>query len=368
MSPSRSGVRRLFVCLALASASLVPMGLAPSGAAAQTVQLPIPQIQTGPRGVTITPMPGVTPAVQIPNEILGAVAGMVAPPPAASAPAPQPGWGAAAAPGWGAPPPPAPAAPAAPPPAWGPSPAPSPAPTGAPRTYGVFVGISDYPSANDLPHVADDARRMQRAFLNAGVIQPVDSVVLTDHMATRRATADAVERFSRRMRPEDTLVFFFSGHGNQVADRDGDERDGQDETIVFVDGPMLDDEVARMLQGPGREFVALDSCYSGGFANDVARLPNSVGFYASAEDQVSYVAPEYSAGGYLSYFLAQNITRNGGRAVPMWELQRDLQSDFDQSGASQRQRLTVGVSRGVNTRTALLGAPAGGAPVVVAQR
>lgn len=355
MSPcSRSGIWRYFAVFALVGALL-----SPAGASAQQ-GLPLPQIQTGPNGVVVTPMPGVTPAVQIPNDILNALGGMLAPPPggaAPAAPAPAPAPAPQAPPMFGVPAAPAPA----------PTPAPGVAPTGAPTTYGVFVGITDYPSANDLPHVAEDARRMQRAFLNAGLVNPANSVVLTDHQATRANVADAVERFGRRMTAQDTLVFFFSGHGNQVPDDNRDEADGQDETIVFVDGSIRDDELAQMLNLPGRELVALDSCYSGGFATDVARLPNSVGFYASAEDQVSYVAPEYNAGGYLSYFFAQAVTRSGGRPLAMWELQRDLSADYEQSGAAQRQRLTVGVSRSVNTRTVLLEAPSA-SPVMVAQR
>lgn len=198
-------------------------------------------------------------------------------------------------------------------------------------------------------------------------MQPTDTVVLTNSNATRGNVANAIDRFQRAARPEDTLVFFFSGHGNQVPDRDRDEADGTDETILLADGTLSDDELASLLSnGPARDFVALDSCYSGGFARDLARLPNSVGFYASREDQVSYVASEYQAGGYLSYHLAQNITRMGGRPIPMWELQRDLRTDFDRSGATQRQELTVGVSRMVNTRTVLFDTPTSGTPVMVA--
>jgi len=270
--------------------------------------------------------------------------------------------------------PPAPRAPAptpapAPNPTFDPPPAPSPAPSqGTGRVYGVFVGISDYATANDLPFCADDAHRVQRAFLNAGLIEPQDSVVLTDRAATRANVGNALERFNRVAGPDDTIVFFFSGHGNQIADQDGDEADGSDETILLYDGAVSDDELHGILSpGSGRDFVALDSCYSGGFARDLARLPNSAGFYASREDQLSYVADEYQAGGYLSYFLAQNITRMGGRDIPMWELQRDLRSDFADSGASQRQELTVAVSRRVNTRTVLFDAP-DERPVMVAQR
>eukprot|EP00842_Homolaphlyctis_polyrhiza_P005993 jgi/Hompol1/6395/HPOL_000851-RA len=51
--------------------------------------------------------------------------------------------------------------------------------------------------------------------------------------------------------PGDSLVFQFSGHGSQVADLDGDEDDGLDETICPVDfeknGMIVDDEMNRIL-------------------------------------------------------------------------------------------------------------------------
>lgn len=310
----------------LAALSLgVGLSLATASAGAQ--DLPTPRVERHAGGITITLMPGVTPSLHVP-----------------------------------APLPPAPAAPSAPPAAPPAAPVePTPRPSsalGGPRLFGVFVGITDYASANDLPFCAEDARRMQRAFLNVGLMQVEHTAVLTDQAATRANVTSALDRFSRQAGAGDTVVFFFSGHGNQIPDQDGDELDGTDETLLLADGALTDDELSALLaRGAARDFVALDSCYSGGFQRDLARLPDSVGFYASAEGQVSYVADEYSAGGYLSYHLAQNITRMGGRPIPMWELQRDLAADFERSEASQRQHLTVGLSRGVNTHTVLLDAP-----------
>ena len=319
--------------------------------------IPIPSVERGPNNtVTITLTPD-GPPINVPVPSLPQAPGAPAPwAPTPWAPAPQ-------APAPQAPAPAAPAPQAAPPfavptlpPAANPATPATPGQGG--QLYGVFVGITDYPSANDLPFCADDAHRVQRAFLNAGLMRSEDTVVLTDHAATRTNMANAIERFNRMAGPNDTLVFFFSGHGNQIPDQDGDEADGTDETILLADGPVTDDEMRALLEpGQARDFVALDSCYSGGFASDIARLGNSVGFYASREDQVSYVAGEFQAGGYLSYYLAQNINRMGGRPIPMWELQRDLRSDFDQSGTTQRQELTVGVSRSVNTRTVLFDTP-----------
>ena len=355
------------LALLLVTAALLLTGSA--SAQGRIFGVPLPQVQRGPNAsVTITVAPGITPAVRFGLPGAGAARPGAAAPvaPVVAAPALDPALDPALEP---APEPDTrsntPWIPegglAAPPTAAAPS-------LGAGHVYGVFVGISHYPSANDLPFCATDAQRVQRAFLNSGVIRGQDSVVLTDGAATRAAVGNALERFQRLARPNDTVVFFFSGHGGQVPDRDGDEADGTDETIVLADGAVTDDELRELLApGPARDFIALDSCYSGGFAGDLAHLNNSVGFYASAEDQLSYVASEYRAGGYLSYYLAQNINRMGGRDIPMWELQRDLRTDFEDSGASRRQELTVNVSRSVNTRTVLFDTPTNSA-VTVARR
>ncbi len=387
MTHPRSWIRTL--CITLFAGSML---LAPVASAQDSIfGFPIPRVEQGPnRSITITIAPGVLPAINVPappvrrtdpsrTNLPPAQRPPVYRPPVYQPPVQQRPVDQPALNPWGAPTP-GPRAPAAqlPPPRTPPPFAVPAAPTDGPgaapalglgtgRTYGVFVGITDYPNANNLPFCAEDARRVQRAFLNAGM-RAQDSVVLTDAAATRGNIANALNRFNRVAGPNDTVVFFFSGHGGQTADQNGDEADGTDETIVFVDGAITDDELQSLLRpGQARDFVALDSCYSGGFAQDLARLNNSVGFYASREDQLSYVAPEYQAGGYLSYYLAQNITRMGGRAVPMWELQRDLRADFDESGTSSRQELTVGVSRSVNTRTVLFDAPSD-RPTVVAQR
>jgi hypothetical protein len=341
-------IRRSFGALCVLAASMVP-----GAASAQDTfgGLPLPRIEQGPRGITITPMPGVLPVIHLPVQLPGA----------RTMPLPVPPFGQPTAQPTAAPAPTAPSPfPAAPAP-FPAAPAPFPAPGAAPmapstggRVVGVFAGISDYTTASDLPFCASDAARVQQAFVNAGIMDPMDSVVLADHQATRGSIANAIERMSRRLQPGDTLVFFFSGHGSQRADHDGDEGDGQDETIELADGAMTDDELTQLLQAAQhRSFVALDTCYSGGFARDIGRLNDSVGFYASREDQLSYVADEYQAGGYLSYYLAEEVQRSQGRPLSTWQLQQGIAQGFQRSGAANRQELTVGTSRSVSAQTVL---------------
>ena len=71
--------------------------------------------------------------------------------------------------------------------------------------------------------------------------------------------------------PGDTVYIHFSGHGSQVEDRNGDESDGLDESILPYDArtgevpDSTDDELGALLTGlrTDRAWVVLDSCHSG---------------------------------------------------------------------------------------------------------
>jgi hypothetical protein len=56
------------------------------------------------------------------------------------------------------------------------------------------------------------------------------------------------------LRPGDSLVFHFSGHGSQQRDTSGEEADGLNETICPADfraaGEIVDDELNRLLVNP----------------------------------------------------------------------------------------------------------------------
>ncbi|KAG1854416.1 peptidase C14, caspase domain-containing protein [Suillus subalutaceus] len=80
-----------------------------------------------------------------------------------------------------------------------------------------------------------------------------------------------MRRLAFYARAGDSMFFYFSGHGGQVRDLDGDEVDGYDEFICPVDyqqsGVINDDEIHEIMVKPlaaGSRLTALfDSCHSG---------------------------------------------------------------------------------------------------------
>ena len=179
------------------------------------------------------------------------------------------------------------------------------------RVFAVMVGISDYPgSENDLPFTAEDARKMQQTLAREGVLA-TDSVVLLDSQATRAGVRAAFQRVAAAAGPDDLFLFFYSGHGGQERGTvSAIEPDGKDETIYLYDGELKDDEMARMFEQVHARtaLLALDSCFSGGFARDVVSHPGVMGLFSSEEDLTSAVADKFQAGGYLSHFIQTGLS------------------------------------------------------------
>lgn len=136
----------------------------------------------------------------------------------------------------------------------------------------LIIGIADYDGEeNDLRFTGNDAVRIaDLAIRNLGF--PPEGVHL---VRDKEATRDNIIRIFRqeligKTGPGDRVLFFFSGHGSQVPDFDGDEDDGLDEVLVTVDWTsepryVGDDDLASLLdQLEGRDVLVLvDSCHSG---------------------------------------------------------------------------------------------------------
>jgi metacaspase-1 len=98
-------------------------------------------------------------------------------------------------------------------------------------------------------------------------------------LLTKAATADALtsalEDAAKKLESGDMLLATFSGHGGQVPDANGDERDRMDETWVLYDRQMVDDELYALLGAfkPGvRIALFSDSCHSGTVAREAVDL------------------------------------------------------------------------------------------------
>jgi hypothetical protein len=166
----------------------------------------------------------------------------------------------------------------------------------------VLVGVSDYLHLDvDLRGPANDIALMREALLARGVA-PAAITLLGEGGAvpTRAAILGALDHLAADSAPGDTALFYFSGHGTQAPDRDGDEQGGMDEVFLpadargwsasagAVENGITDDELrarAVAILARGARLVSiLDACHSGtGFralgGQGVARavLPDALG-------------------------------------------------------------------------------------------
>ncbi|NNE60025.1 MAG: caspase family protein [Woeseia sp.] len=89
-------------------------------------------------------------------------------------------------------------------------------------------------------------------------------------LKTKQATTDnvinAIRGAAKELQAGDTFLMTYSGHGAQVEDLSGDERDGEDETWCLYDRMFLDDEQCELYAEFRRGvkiLVLSDCCHSG---------------------------------------------------------------------------------------------------------
>ncbi|RDX49463.1 hypothetical protein OH76DRAFT_1483123 [Lentinus brumalis] len=144
------------------------------------------------------------------------------------------------------------------------------------RRKALCIGINYKGQPNELYGCINDARNVVK-FLRRHGYKSEDIVLLTDDTTdprsrpTRANILDAMHWLVKSAQPNDSLFFHYSGHGGQVKDRDGDERDGFDEIIFPLDhkrsGYIVDDLMHTIMVKKlpvGCRLTALfDSCHSG---------------------------------------------------------------------------------------------------------
>ena len=189
------------------------------------------------------------------------------------------------------------------------SPSAPPSPIEQPRGAGgvhraLLVGIDVYsafkPAAGappprnwqDLDGAVRDGEGIAALLTGKFGFAPEHLAILTDKAATRAAILDALAKLAAATQPDDVVLFYYAGHGSQVANSlASDEPDGLDESLVPADSragaaDIRDDELrdalGAILDKTPRLTVILDSCHSGsgtrglGKARSIAPDPRDV--------------------------------------------------------------------------------------------
>ena len=144
------------------------------------------------------------------------------------------------------------------------------------RRKALLIGIGAYQSVGRLIGPVSDVKAMRAFVTDVLGYDERDVMLLLDAKATRSGILGTMEEWLiDGTGPGDEVFIYFSGHGWQQLDTNGDEPDRYDETLVPVDvtvradhtvaGMITDDEIAAMLARlDGRRInVVVDSCHAG---------------------------------------------------------------------------------------------------------
>ena len=216
----------------------------------------------------------------------------------------------------------------------------------------LLIGVGDYKLPNnDLPGIDRDVAAMQRVAGHMG-FAPGQIKILADRSATSRAIKSAIENWLiKGAGSGDRILFYFSGHGSQVRDRNSDEPDGRDEVLLPHDfgvgnntltRTLVDDEFqAYIRQMRASEiYIIVDACHSGTASKQWRKaigtakarifvypeIGDGAGHFGDAEDSTAKSNISYAAVGacqdhQLSYgdntggFFTQNLARGMDRAA-----------------------------------------------------
>ncbi len=147
--------------------------------------------------------------------------------------------------------------------------------------YALVVGVNECPNFQLAEGVAPrplrgaeaDAQAMAATLEKQFGFARSNIVLLQGDKATHEAVTTVFLRLQQQARPDDCVVFHFSGHGTQLPDRAplDETADRLDEALCLADATqsgknlLVDDELGRLLEGIDAERVTviLDCCHAG---------------------------------------------------------------------------------------------------------
>ena|GEM_PF-3791361 len=150
-----------------------------------------------------------------------------------------------------------------------------------------------------------------------------------------------LNKFKDKLKPGDTLVFFFSGHGSTVKDNDKDEqlpdaKTEDDEVMVgknntFVTDDQLAEKLKEIAVDSVTTMVILDSCASGGMWGGKGDLNTVKNIYLLASiDEVTLRCGLFDFTKVLSEGLKGDADSNNDGKITMEEIFKYIDDKHEQ--------------------------------------
>lgn len=149
--------------------------------------------------------------------------------------------------------------------------------------HALLIGINKYsnlPPHYQLSGCTNDIEIMARILEENFGFPESNIKKLRDEEATREGILAALGALTERIAENDIAVIHYSGHGSQIRDREGDEPDGWDETIVpndsgrgsYPNRDITDDEIyvwlLELTEKTPHVTLIFDCCNSGTISRD----------------------------------------------------------------------------------------------------
>jgi hypothetical protein len=170
-----------------------------------------------------------------------------------------------------------------------------------PRIRAVLVGVDEYARA-DIPSLrgcVNDVALVRQLLKQYLGVPNEDIRVVVNRRATKQNILRRLFATIERAEPGDVVVFYFSGHGSQIRDRDGDElADGLDELICPYDMDwdrgtyLLDDDLDAIFAATPPEIVLeafFDCCFWGAGPRELLSEPRP----QTLRTDVRYLPPPF---------------------------------------------------------------------------
>ena len=206
-----------------------------------------------------------------------------------------------------------------------------------PRKLALLVGINNY-SSQPLRGCVNDVELQRHLLIHRFGFNPKDIYTLTDEQATRQGILEAFEEhLIKQAKPEDVVVYHYSGHGSRVLDPD---------PIIFEPGKE------NKLNGT---FVPVESSLpvgypqQGGVVKDIMGHTLFLLMSALQSENFTAVLDSCFSGAATRRFKVR--ARDGGRNIKISPLEKEYQEKWlSRLGWSRKEfvrRYRQGVAKGV---------------------
>jgi len=156
----------------------------------------------------------------------------------------------------------------------------------------LLIGINYKGTSNQLNGCINDVINMKTLLTTKYGYKEEDITTITDDTELKPTRKNILSQFLNLILSDAKNMFFhYSGHGAYVIDKDLEESDGRDETLVPLDyetnGMIIDDEIKGLLQclsTKSQLTAVLDCCHSGSGMDLCYNLYERVGAYSMIKD------------------------------------------------------------------------------------